>query len=58
MKQIFDSEAYSPSQIAVKVGSLGVTKAQLPLLPMATLGNIVGGSALVALVYHFIYRHG
>jgi len=52
MKQIFESEAYSPSQIAVKVESQGVTKARLPLLPMAMLGMLAGGFIGLGALYY------
>jgi formate/nitrite transporter FocA (FNT family) len=56
-------DAYAPAQIAALVESVGVEKARLPLLQtvtlagfitnlaVVTLGNIVGGSGFVALVY-------
>lgn len=43
MKQFFDFDTYSPAEIAAKVESVGVTKARMPLLPMAMLGMLAGG---------------
>ncbi len=51
-------DAYSPRQIAVLVEDVGVAKARLPALQTMTLGNIVGGSVFVALVYWVAYRRG
>jgi formate transporter len=36
-------DAYTPKQIAAKVETLGVTKANLPLVQMAALGVLAGG---------------
>src|SRR4030067_3478363 len=36
-------DAYSPREIAVRVESIGVTKARLPLFTMAALGIVAGG---------------
>lgn len=52
MKPIFDTEAYSPAQIAAKVQSLGVTKARLSLLPMAMLGMLAGGFIGLGALYY------
>lgn len=52
MKPIFDTEAYSPAQIAANVESLGVTKARLPLLPMAMLGMLAGGFIGLGALYY------
>ena len=49
-------DAYSPREIAEKVQLVGVSKARLPFLQTAMLGNIVGGSVMVAAVYHLVYR--
>jgi len=35
-------DAYSPREIAVRVESIGVTKARLPLFTMAALGIVAG----------------
>jgi len=43
MKRMFEFDAYSPQQIALRVGELGVTKARLPLLAMVMLGICAGG---------------
>ena len=39
---MFDFEAYAPDQIAAKVGSLGVSKARLPLAALVPLGVLAG----------------
>jgi len=41
--ELFGVDAFSPSQITEKVRTIGVTKAQLPLLAMAMLGIAGGG---------------
>lgn len=44
MKQeIFGLDAFSPTQVARRVESVGVTKARLPLLSMCMLGILAGG---------------
>jgi formate transporter len=43
VKSIFGSDAYSPAEVAKRVESTGVAKAQLPLLTMAILGVMAGG---------------
>ncbi len=43
MPEIYGSDAYSPQEIADRVETIGVKKAQLPLLPMAALGVLAGG---------------
>jgi len=40
---VFDFDAYSPQQIAQRIGELGVAKARLPLLAMFMLGICAGG---------------
>jgi len=40
---MFEFDAYSPSQIAQRIGELGVAKARLPLLAMFMLGVCAGG---------------
>ena len=48
-------DAYSPREIAALVEGVGVAKARLPVLDTLMLGNIVGGSIFVALVYWLAY---
>jgi formate transporter len=43
MPEIFGSDAYSPKEIAERIESVGVRKANLPLLPMTALGVLAGG---------------
>ena len=42
MPEIFDFDAYSPTQIAAKVETIGVAKARLPLLSMLMLSVLAG----------------
>jgi formate transporter len=39
---LFGSDAFSPHEIAVRVQSVGVAKARMPLLPLAVLGFLAG----------------
>jgi len=63
--KIFGSDAFSPQQIVDKVEATAtIDVATLHwsgfagnLIPV-TLGNIIGGSVMVALVYYTIYRRG
>ncbi len=41
--EIFGLDAFSPTEIAQRVESVGVTKARLPLLSMCMLGVLAGG---------------
>ena len=43
MPEIYGSDAYSPKEIADRIESVGVRKANLPLIPMAALGVLAGG---------------
>lgn len=44
MKQeMFGLDAFSPTQVARRAESVGVTKARLPLLSMCMLGMLAGG---------------
>ena len=52
MKQFFDFDTYSPAEIAAKVESVGVTKARMPLLPMAMLGMLAGGFIGLGALYY------
>lgn len=42
MPDIYGFDAFSPTQIAEKVETIGVTKARLPFLPMIMLGILAG----------------
>src|SRR5678815_3887514 len=43
MAELFGFDAYSPKEIAERVENIGVTKARLPVLTVATLGVLAGG---------------
>lgn len=43
MPEIYGSDCYSPKEIAEHVESVGVTKANLPVLSMTALGVLAGG---------------
>ncbi|MGB7948773.1 MAG: formate/nitrite transporter family protein [Candidatus Binatia bacterium] len=43
MAEIFGFDAYAPKEIAERVENIGVMKARLPLLTVATLGVLAGG---------------
>ena len=43
MGEIFGFDAYSPKEIAERVETIGVAKARLPLISLATLGILAGG---------------
>jgi formate transporter len=43
MAEIFGFDAYSPKEIAERVETIGVAKARLPLISLATLGILAGG---------------
>lgn len=43
MPEVFGFDCYSPKEIAEKVENVGVTKANLALLPMVALGVLAGG---------------
>lgn len=55
MSELYGSDAYSPSEVAQRVESVGVAKARLPILPLFMLGMLAGafiglGAMLFALV--------
>ena len=55
MAELFGFDAYSPKDIAERVEDIGVTKARLPLLTVATLGVLAGGFiGLGALYFTFV----
>jgi formate transporter len=41
--QVFVVDCYSPKEIAERIESGGVTKTNLPLVPMTALGVLAGG---------------
>lgn len=43
MAEMYGFDCYSPSEIAERVESVGVRKANLPLMPMIALGVLAGG---------------
>ena len=43
MAELFGFDAYSPKEIAERVENIGLTKARLPVLTVATLGVLAGG---------------
>ena len=43
MTELFGLDCYSPKEIAERVENVGVTKANLPLVPMTALGVLAGG---------------
>lgn len=43
MPELFGFDCYSPKEIAERVENVGVTKANLPLLPQVALGVLAGG---------------
>jgi formate/nitrite transporter len=49
--EIFGFDAFSPQQIAQKVGASGVTKARLPLLALVMLGMAAGGFVGLGALY-------
>jgi formate transporter len=53
--ELFGSDAYAPAEVARRIGTIGVAKAQMALLPLAMLGVLAGafiglGSMLFVLV--------
>ena len=43
MTEMYGTDAYSPKEVAERIESVGVNKANLPLIPMAALGVLAGG---------------
>jgi len=56
MPEIFDFDAYSPGQIAAKVGTIGVAKARLPLLSMLMLSVLAGAFVSLGALYFVLVR--
>ncbi|MEQ2006762.1 MAG: formate/nitrite transporter family protein [Limisphaerales bacterium] len=54
MPEVFGFDCYSPKEIAERVENVGVTKANLPLLPMAALGVLAGGFIGLGALYFTI----
>ncbi|WP_339909070.1 formate/nitrite transporter family protein [Symmachiella dynata] len=55
MSEIFGAEAYTPKEVAARIETVGVTKANLPLIPLAALGVLAGGFiGLGALFYTLV----
>jgi formate transporter len=55
MPEIYGSDAYSPKEIADRIERVGVSKANLPLIPMTALGVLAGGFiGLGALYYNIV----
>jgi formate transporter len=52
MAELFGFDAYSPKEIAERVENIGVTKARLPLLTVATLGLLAGGFIGLGALYY------
>jgi len=48
---IFGLDAFSPSEVARRIETIGVTKARLPLLPMVMLGLLAGGFIALGALY-------
>jgi formate transporter len=59
MTEIYGADAYSPKDIAEHVESVGVRKANLPLIPLAALGVLAGGFiGLGAMFYTLVISDG
>ena len=56
MPEIFEFDAYSPRQIAAKVGTIGVAKARLPLLSMLMLSVLAGAFIGLGALYFVLVR--
>lgn len=52
MAEIFGFDCYSPKEIAERVETAGVAKANLPLLSMAALGVLAGGFIALGAVFY------
>ena len=54
-EELYGHDAYAPAQIAERIETVGVAKAQLPLFKMAVLGILAGGFiGLGALFYNVV----
>ena len=56
MSDIFGLDAFSPNEIAVKVETIGVAKARLPLLSMLMLGILAGAFIGLGSLYFVIVK--
>jgi formate/nitrite transporter len=56
MSEIYGSDAYSPKEIAARVESVGVAKAQLSLLSMAMLGVLAGAFIGLGALYYVLIK--
>ena len=56
MSEIFGFDAFSPSEIAAKVKTLGVAKARLPLLSMLMLSVLAGAFIGLGALYFVIVK--
>ena len=56
MTQMFGSDAYSPTEIAERVETVGVAKARLPLIPMLVLGVLAGAFIGLGALYFVVVR--
>ncbi|MFN3293960.1 MAG: hypothetical protein ACK414_10980 [Gemmobacter sp.] len=48
-------DACAPRDLAARIESAGVAKAALPVVPLVTPGNVLGGAGGVALAYRLAY---
>lgn len=56
MSEIFGFDAFSPTEIATRVASVGVAKARLPLLSMLMLGILAGAFIGLGALYYVLVR--
>src|SRR5438445_11896939 len=56
MSELFGFDAFSPSEIAAKVETIGVSKARLPLLSMLMLSILAGAVIGVGALYSVIVK--
>jgi len=56
MSDLFGFDAFSPTQIAERVATIGVAKARLPLLPMLVLSVLAGAFIGLGALYFVIVR--
>lgn len=56
MSDLFGFDAYSPREIAERVGTVGVAKARLPLLSMLMLGILAGAFIGLGALYYVVVR--
>jgi formate transporter len=51
---MFESDAYSSTQIAAKIEAIGASKARLPMVPMIMLGMVAGGFIGLGALYYVV----